>query len=90
MRAIFNLLKHVNGRTAKLKDVSNVSFRNYTLYVCRVMKLKDNLPHGQTNWYGSAKPCEHCEQTIRKFGIKKVKYTDIIDGQQVLCTLLYE
>lgn len=91
MRAIFNLLKHVNGKTSKLRSrYNNLSFTGHTLYVCRVMKQKDNLPHGQTNWFGSAKPCEHCEQTIRRFGIKKVKYTDIIDGQQVLCTLSYK
>lgn len=51
------------------------------------MKNKDNLPEGQTFWFGNSKPCVNCENTIRKFGIRRVKYTDIIDGEQVLCTM---
>ena len=48
------------------------------MYVCR--------SHSCTG-IGIAKPCETCQKFIYNHGIKTVKYTDVINGEKVICTM---
>jgi deoxycytidylate deaminase len=53
-----------------------------TIYVVRLMndnKTKYNL--------GNCRPCENCQKYLIMYNVKKIKYTDIIDGKNVLCEM---
>ena len=47
-----------------------------TLYVARLADKR----------FGLARPCEECQKWLPFYGVKTVKYTDHIDGKDVLCT----
>ena len=36
---------------------------------------------------GNSKPCDRCQSYLYLHGVKKIKYTDIIDGINVLCEM---
>jgi deoxycytidylate deaminase len=50
--------------------------RAKTLYVAR-------LADGR---FGNCRPCVECQKWLPIYGVKIVKYTDYIDGKNVLCT----
>ena len=52
---------------------------NATVYVIRRLCNKKYL--------ANSKPCMHCQSYLAKFGFKRIKYTDIINGVNVLCEL---
>ena len=58
-----------------------------TLFVTRIL-LHDKRAkiYGKEYLYGCSKPCINCQKTILAYGIKKVKYTDIINDVNVLVT----
>lgn len=57
-----------------------------TLYVVRLNRLKDtSSPFGYT--LGNSKPCPHCQQLLSQYNVSKIKYTDVVDGKNVLCEL---
>jgi deoxycytidylate deaminase len=37
--------------------------------------------------FAKSKPCDHCLRTIQSFGVRTIKYTDIIDNELVICTI---
>jgi deoxycytidylate deaminase len=93
MNALNNSIKSID-KTATLND--NFKFRGKTtLYVIRLMNNNDNTPtemhsnnqKGKKYLLGCSKPCNNCLKMMYKFGIKIVKYTDIINNINVLCTL---
>tara|TARA_B100000900_G_scaffold405324_1_gene414769 strand:- start:98 stop:367 length:270 start_codon:yes stop_codon:yes gene_type:complete len=61
--------------------------KNATIYIARVMNDPENIPSNQTCWLGNCMPCDNCKKNLAKFGIKKIKYTDIIDGNNVVCEM---
>ena len=67
-----------NCTTTRLKDS--------IIYVVRLMKerRRDNFPK---YYLGNSKPCNNCQRYLWLHNIKKIKYTDIIDGINVLCEL---
>ncbi len=67
--------KNDSKSPSKTKDLN-------TVYVVRLMNnnaTKYNL--------GNSKPCENCQKYLALYKVKKIKYTDIIDGQNVLCEM---
>jgi deoxycytidylate deaminase len=52
-----------------------------TVYVIRLMNYDKN---GETIM-GCSRPCEHCQKWLKIYNVKKVFYTDFIDGENVLC-----
>lgn len=89
VKAILRCIKLTWGKSYNFKNLPRgASLRGATVYVCRSMRNKDNLPdHGI--WFGTSMPCLKCEKVIRSIGIHKVKYTDIVDGKQVMCSVTY-
>lgn len=78
-------LKH---NLKSLKGSPPRGYKNNTVvYVVRLMNHKENLPDDQNVWMGNSKPCSNCQKYLSRFNIKRVKYTDIIDGVNVLCEL---
>ena len=47
-----------------------------TLYVARIADGK----------FGYCRPCTECQKWLQAFGVKVVKYTDCVDGMNILCT----
>lgn len=60
---------------------SNLKCKNATIYVARI-PTRSCRDH-----FGCSKPCELCEKLIFKYGIKKIKYTTVIDGKTVVCEM---
>lgn len=61
-----------------------------TMYVTRVLRKTEDIPLGQDNWFGNAKPCPLCARYMYSHGINTIKYTDIIDGENVLVEMKAE
>ena len=86
MNALLGYLRKEYGRTSFKQKVTKIN--NYTIYVVRIMNGKKNLPEWQKCWFGCSKPCTNCQKNLHKFGFKKIKYTDIISGKNVLCEMI--
>lgn len=50
-----------------------------------------NTYNGKSNSFkyllGNSKPCIRCQIFLHKHNVKKIKYTDIINGINVLCEM---
>lgn len=38
-------------------------------------------------WFGNSLPCPDCQKNLKKYGIKTIKYTTVVDNELVLCEL---
>ena len=85
MNALFQNIK--GKRKNKFNPKIKLAYRSRTIYVVRLLNSKEGLPKSQRYWLGNSKPCCHCQKYLKKFNITKIKYTDIIDGKNVLCEL---
>ena len=72
-------LSHPSQRPLLNPNVYWCTKNNATVYVIRRLCNKKYL--------ANSKPCTHCQSYLAKFGFKRVKYTDIINGENVLCEL---
>lgn len=86
MNVLFKGIKQIekknkfNCNTKKLKDS--------IMYVVRLMKERRNNNNIFPRYYlGNSKPCINCQKYLWLHNIKKIKYTDIINGINVLCEL---
>jgi len=87
IHAISLFIKNIGGYDTDFHNIHKLKFPNKTtIYITRPLRMKYNDP-SQLMWLGCSKPCDNCEKYIRAVGISKIKYTDIIDGKQVLYTL---
>ena len=50
---------------------------NGIIYVVRLMNETD----------GNSKPCSRCQSYLHRHNVKKMKFTDIINGVNVLCEM---
>ena len=79
MNALFKSIKN-NKKTRKM-TINKVD-KNMTPMTIYVVRLG-----AKSGIYGNAKPCENCQKFLHFNNVRKIKYTDIIDGINVLCTL---
>lgn len=87
IHAISLFIKNIGGYDTDFKNIYKMKFPNKTtIYITRPLRTKYS-DKDQLIWMGCSKPCENCEKYIKAAGISKIKYTDIIDGKQVLYTL---
>lgn len=85
MNVIFKILK-LEHKTNRFMRKTPIKRPATTIYVVRLLNEK-NIPKNQTHLFGNSKPCKHCQKFLRFYNVTKVKYTDIIDGQNVLCEM---
>ena len=90
MNALYKFLKASGVRSLKEKSPPTRLGSGATIYVSRLLNTKDNIPKDQNFWLGMSKPCHHCLPMLYNFNIKRIKYTDIIDGINVLCELVID
>ena len=75
------ILKWLKSRRVYSFKTKSVSANNAVIYVARI-------PTGNCrDHFGCSKPCSVCESLIFKYGIKKIKYTTVIEGITVVCEM---
>lgn len=82
IHALLKYLK-VYYKNASLKQRA-IYKNSSTLYIVRVLRDKRNIPEKQNVTFGNCMPCTNCQKYLAKFGFKKIKYTDYINGENVL------
>jgi hypothetical protein len=102
MNALFNALKtqkmysfslfprHThqkkNARLAKMELPHQLT--NLSITIVRLMR-KTSVDQVFEYDLGNCKPCEHCNKYLLRYRVKTVKYTNVIDGERVLCEMKY-
>ena len=96
MSALREFIKFTYGRQCNFTTNSK-PFRGKApvIYVVRVMAVgynnynnnKNNICGGDGCWFGNSLPCKDCQKNLKKYGIRVIKYTTIIDNNMVLCEL---
>ena len=84
MNALFKCIKILERKNRFLSNTKKL--KNKIIYVVRLMKLKNNITFPKY-YLGNSKPCANCQRYLWHHNIKKIKYTDIIDGVNVLCEM---
>jgi hypothetical protein len=79
MNALFKSLKCVN-KTNHFRKVKSGRFRRKKgiMYIIRLYK---------SGSLGNAQPCLHCQMWLSNYNVRTIKYTDIKNGEPVLCEL---
>lgn len=90
MNALFKLGKSLrkteNSRSSRALARDTTRSKT-TMYVVRLTYTDEvsSIYSGQR--YGISKPCPHCEKALYEHGISRIKYTDVVDGQVVVCEM---
>ena len=79
---VYNL-NHVIYKSRGKKRLKKL--HNATIYVSRYSTRLTNDEFGHA--LNMAKPCPHCERMLIRHGIGTVKYTQYVDGENVMVTL---
>lgn len=83
MNAVFKCLKKEKVLNLKIKSVKCSG----VMYVVRLMNITDSKSDIFKYLLGISKPCLNCQTYMHRHNVKKIKYTDIIDGVNVLCEM---
>lgn len=81
---LYKILK--KNKIFNLKKNTNIGLKS-TMYVVRLMNIKNNKHNNFYYQYGNSKPCKVCQYFLYIHGFKKIKYTNIIDGENYLCEM---
>ena len=57
------------------------------MYVVRLMNITDGKSKNFKYSLGISKPCNRCQSYMHRHSVTKIKYTDIINGVNVLCEM---
>ena len=57
------------------------------MYVVRLMNITDGKCDLFDYLLGNSKPCNRCQSYMYRHQVKKIKFTNIIDGVNVLCEM---
>jgi len=98
MNALQKYLKSTYGKSYYLsKQYIKIHGKNPELYVVRLTgyavstsdtNIKSlNIDKDHECVFNNSMPCKHCQKNLFKFGIRTIKYTTIIDDQEVLCEM---
>jgi cytidine deaminase len=58
-----------------------------TVYVVRILSNTEDNHTTRSHKFGMSKPCLNCQQHLKKYNVKRIFYTDIINGNEVLCEM---
>ncbi len=84
MNALYKSIKQFDKRNRFLLK------RNYyrpamTIYVVRLLNGAPRNSKKPDFMFGCSKPCKNCQKFLYIYNIRKIKYTDVVDGKSVLC-----
>ena len=80
MNCLFKVIKTENNSRLRLGK-GRLKRPATTIYIVRLSK-----PEGIVT-YGCSKPCLNCQKYLYHYNVTCIKYTDIIDGKNVLCEM---
>lgn len=60
---------------------------NGVIYVVRLMNETEGKSDHFSHLLGNSKPCSRCQSYLHRHNVKKIKFTDIVDGVNVLCEM---
>lgn len=60
---------------------------NGVIYVVRLMNEQEGKCDHFPFLLGNSRPCDRCQLFLHKHNVKKIKYTNIINGVNVLCEM---
>ena len=83
MNTIFKCLKKEKVLNLKTNSVKCSGI----MYVVRLMNIEEGKSDIFKYLLGTSKPCLNCQTYMHRHSVKKIKYTDIIDGVNVLCEM---
>lgn len=81
------LLKALKSFSKNSNLKSKTKLPPSTICVVRLMRDKKDLPEYRNYRFGISKPCMNCEKQLHKYNVIKIYYTDIINGEEVLCEM---
>jgi deoxycytidylate deaminase len=83
VNALFKSIKHYD-KTYSFKRKGKPDRPAMTLYVVRILN-----GHCASKCYtlGMCRPCLNCQNILFYYNVTRIKYTDIIDGVNVLCEM---
>lgn len=55
-----------------------------TIYIARITEMTGK--NGQ-RIFGNCSPCQNCQKWLKHYNVTRVRYTDNINGENVLCEL---
>ena len=86
MSALQKYIKNEYGKSANLASpAKKTKGKAPTIYIVRITKCS-NIPT-DCCMFGNSRPCCDCQKNLIKFGVKIIKYTNIINDVPVLCEL---
>lgn len=80
-------IRNSSSKKLKLKTRKTMIKSRTTVYIVRLQLYKDDLSINMRYWLGNSKPCQRCQTFMYLHNINKIKYTDIINGVNVLCEM---
>ncbi len=83
INTMFKCLKKKNIYDLKIKTIESKG----VMYVVRLMNINEGKCKMFDYLLGISKPCNRCQSYMHRHNVKKIKYTDIIDGINVLCEM---
>ena len=87
MNALYKYVKNEMKINSFKTNKRSRKTRHTTIYIARIITLDKEIPEHQTCWLGNCMPCDNCQKNLHKYGINRIKYTDIIDGENVVCEM---
>ena len=86
MNSLFKLIKSEKKNRIRLGK-GRLARSPATIYIVRLAR-PDGMPTNSRGYmYTCSKPCHNCEKYLYHYNITCIKYTDVIDGKNVLCEM---
>ena len=57
------------------------------MYVVRLAGNKNTKATHSGHILANSKPCKHCEKMMIEYRVARIKYTDTVNGENVLCEM---
>ncbi len=82
MHSLFKKIK-IKHKKKRFFRKGEMRLEKMTIYVARLLYPSEK----EKFILGNSMPCEHCQKYLLMYNVSKIKYTDVIDGQEVLCEM---
>lgn len=78
LKLLRNFKETFKSKSPRIRD----KLSGAVIYVARLT--------GENGRYGCAKPCQNCAKRLKKFGIRRIKFTDNVNGENVLREMILD
>jgi hypothetical protein len=82
MHSLFKNIK-IKHKRKRFFRKGEMKLEKMTIYVARLL-----FPSEKEKFIlGNSMPCQHCQKYLSMYNVRKIKYTDVVGGKEVLCEL---